>query len=128
MKNKLLLTLFLLLTSVNFAFAEIPIYCHYCKVHLYNYQKDEIIAGAVVYAADFKPAREDIGQPKEAGLMVCPFDNAPLNAYEYVFWEKQLRLPEFHYPAISLLSKDEKGNWFYIPYYKPVIENWEGKR
>jgi len=124
MKNRFLLTIFLLLTVVNSAFAEIPIYCPKEHKLLYYYQK-EIIKGEQVKAEDFKPVN-DIPQPKEADPMVCPICGAPLNAYEYIFWEKGLKSPVFHYPAVSLLSNKD-GNWIWIPYDKPVLEDWEGK-
>src|SRR3990167_8520425 len=114
--NKFLLTLFLWLTLVNFAFAEIPIYCPHCKQHLYNYQRDEVVIGSQIKAEDFKPTRIDISQPLDSEPMICPFDGCPLNQYESFAWERKMKPPVFHIWAVSLLTKDKNGNWIGIPY------------
>ena len=115
----------MLLLSVA-AFADSPVYCPLCEKHLYDYQK-EFVKGETVLAKDFKPADTSISQPSETSPMTCPFDSAPLNLFEYVLWEKGMKAPVFNYPALSLLTKDEDGNFIYLPYDKPILEDWEGK-
>lgn len=114
-KNILIIALafgFVLCLTLS-AFAQIPIYCPKCKTHLYNYQK-EVENGAIVKAIDFKPASEDIKQPREQDPMVCPFDGAELNGWMY--WYKQQGFKGFvlAYPAISLLSKDKDNKWIWL--------------
>lgn len=118
-----LLTSFML---VNICFAEIPIYCPHCKVHLYNYQKDEVKIGDDLKAEDFKPASEDIQQPQENTEMICPLCMCPLNLYESWAWERKMKKPVFHTWAISFLTKDKDENWVGYP-YDVIFEDWEGK-
>ncbi|MDI6732335.1 MAG: hypothetical protein QME16_00180 [Planctomycetota bacterium] len=124
--KKLFLTTILLLFSAVLVFAEIPIYCPHCKRHLYNYQKDEIKVGDELKAEDFKPASEDVPQPKNEDAFVCPIDNCPMNQYESWAWEQKAHPPVFHIWAVSLLTKDKEGNWLGVP-YNITIEDWERK-
>lgn len=122
---KLLLIVFLLLTIVNLAFAEIPIYCPHEKILLYNYQK-EIKPNEVMKAEDFKPANDLISQPKENTPMVCPICGSPLNGYEWWNWEKKMKPPVFVFNGLTMLTKDKDGNFKFVPYdFQP--EDWEGK-
>lgn len=113
MKIKIFLTTILLLITTNLVFAEIPIYCQKCKAHIYNYQK-EVIVGEVILAKDFIPANLSIRQPQDNELMVCPFDNTPLNGWE-IWASRQINKPKFFFNAISLLTKDKDNNWKWIP-------------
>jgi hypothetical protein len=97
-------------------FAEIPIYCPHCKVHLYDYQKDEIVKGDNLLAKDFIPANKSVIQPDESTPMACPLCQCPLNLYESWAWERKVKKPVFHCWAISLLTKDKEGKWKGIPY------------
>ena len=108
------------------AFADIAIYCPYCKTHLYDYQKDAIVIGSKIEAKDFKPARIDIPQPRERDPMACPIDNCPLNQYESWAWERKMEPPVFKVWAVSLLTKDENGDWKGVP-YDVKFEDWERK-
>jgi len=118
---------FFVLFAFGVAFADIPIYCPHCKEHLYNYQKDEIIPNTQILAKDFIPAKPEIPQPTESSPMVCPLCHCPLNQYESWAWERNMNPPKFNIWAISLLTKDEEGNFIGVPYdFK--YENWEGKQ
>ena len=110
---KILIALILLLISTN-AFAVMPIYCPEEKIHLYDYQKDEIIIGDMLKAEDFIPAM-DIPQPQEQDPMGCPICEAPLNWYEYQAWVDHQKPPVFHCWAITLLTKEE-GEFVWRPY------------
>lgn len=125
MKTLALIVIFLFV-FLGIALAEIPIYCPHCKTHLYNYQKDEIVVNSQINAEDFKPANDNIPQPKDKDKMVCPIDNCPLNQYESWAWERKMSLPVFKVWAISLLTKDKDGNWKGVP-YDIKVEDWEGK-
>ena len=108
--------LFLLIT-IN-AFAVIPIYCPEEKIHLYDYQYDEIVIGKVIMASDFKPVG-DIPQPKESDRMNCPLCDSPLNGWEYQ--GRKYKSFTNMCGAISMLSKDELG-FKWIPYDVPGTE------
>ena len=116
--KKIFLFLLIFFLTTN-SYADIAIYCPHCHKHLYDYKKDEIprpIDGKVqIYAADFIPASSDIKAPTEDSEMVCPFDQAPLNGWEYWFWAKKRSLPRMSYPAISLLTKDKDGKFIWLP-------------
>jgi uncharacterized protein YbaR (Trm112 family) len=124
MKKLFLIIAFLLLTK--FAFAEIPIYCPKCKTLLYYYQKDEIIKGTQVKAEDFKPVSFFIPQPQDGELLVCPFDNTPLNGWEY--WGKSQHYKSFNmaYYAVSLLTFKD-GLWVWFPFDMPMLNMNEVK-
>src|SRR3990167_1464600 len=122
----LFIAVVLILFFATIIFADIPVYCPLCKVHLYNYQKDEITVGSQIRAEDFKPASDDIPQPVESTPMVCPLDGCPLNQYESWTWIRKMKPPVFHTWAISLLTKDKDGNWAGVP-YDVKVEDWEGK-
>ena len=111
---KKIIFILLILSIAKLSFAEIPIYCPNEKIHLYDYQKDEIVIGEELYAKDFKPVG-DIPQPNESDEMVCPICEAPLNWYEYQAWEKGQSPPIFYVWAITLLTKNEEG-FYWIPY------------
>ena len=132
MKNKdknlliILLTFGFILTLFLFAFAEIPIYCPHEKILLYYYQNDEISLKGILRAEDFKPANDLIPQPQENSEMVCPICGSPLNGYEWFAFEKKMKPTVMIYKAITLLTKDESGNFKFVPYdFQP--EDWEGK-
>lgn len=95
-------------------FAVLPIYCPQEKIHIYNYQKDEIIIGSPIKAIDFKPVG-DIGQPREEDPMICPICGCPLNYYEYWAWKNRQKPPVFHCWAITLLTK-VNGEFKWTPY------------
>lgn len=118
----LFLIIILLLIVVNLAFAEMPVYCHLCKQHLYNYQRDEFVKGEWPDAKDFMPAVEGVKQPVDSDPMVCPFDQAPLNGYEFIFWVKGLRPPVFKYKATSFLTFRD-GGFIELPFETPVLED-----
>ncbi len=125
--RKILLTIVLLLVFINFVYAEIPIYCPKCKQHIYNYTKDEIVKGTQIKAEDFKPANESISQPQSGEKMICPFDNAPLNGWEYYAKIQHYKSFSMAYPAISLLTKDKDGKWVWIPFDMPQLNFNEEK-
>ena len=108
------------------AFADISIYCPYCKTHLYNYQKEEIAVNSQLLAKDFTPANDSIKQPTEDDSMICPLDGCPLNQYESWAWMRKEKSPVFKVWAVSLLTKDENGNWKGVP-YDIKFEDWERK-
>lgn len=118
----LFLVCFILIAQL--AYASIPIYCPHCKTHLYNYAKDEIIAGSQILAKDFTPANDSISQPQENTEMVCPLCFCPLNQYESWAWEKKVDKPIFNCWAVSLLTKDKNGNFVGVP-YDIKYEDWE---
>lgn len=115
MKQFILITI-LVFSGISAVFAEIPIYCPECKEHLYDYQKDEIIPDTIIYAKDFLPAHDNVLQPVESDKMICPLCKAPLNWYEYQAWEKDQPIPIFYCWAITLLTKDKEGNFYWTPY------------
>ena len=123
--NLFIVVILILIFSVS-AFADIAIYCPYCKTHLYNYQKEEIAVNSQFLAKDFKPENDSIKQPIESDYMVCPLDSCPLNQYESWAWERKMKPPVFKVWAVSLLTKDENGNWKGVP-YDVKFEDWERK-
>lgn len=111
-KIKTILTsLILLFCSLSYADPNYPIYCPKCKKHLYNYHS-EIEQGKEL-SIDFIESVE-APFPKQEEDFICPFDNAPLNGWEYWFWEKDLPEPDFVYYAISIYTKSG-DNFFWYP-------------
>ena len=94
------------------ALADMGIYCPLCKKHLYDY-KGEVVSGKVIMASDFIPT-EGVPQPKDTDRIICPFDSAPLNGWEYWFWSRQREQPTFAYQAVTLLTK-ENGEFKWVP-------------
>ena len=121
----MLVTLLVLFTS--FVFAEIPIYCPECKVHIYNYVKDEIKKGIKLNPEDFKPANDNIPQPKKYDLLICPIDHAPLNGWEYYAKLQHYKSFTMAYPAVSLLTKDKDDKWVWLPFDLPQLNFNEEK-
>jgi hypothetical protein len=117
--KKLLLTVFLLLTCVNLCFADIPVYCPKCKTHLYNYKK-VVMDNEFLLAEDFIPVSNNIQQPVEASRFVCPLCDASLNGWEYYGEVNKSKSHTLVFPAVSVLTKDENGNWKWVPYDVPV--------
>ena len=68
---------------------------------------------------------KDIPQPQPTDDMVCPLCKAPLNGYEFWFWNKKRDLPKMVYNAITLLTKDKDGNFIWIPYEVVMDEDKE---
>ena len=112
---KKIIFILLILSIAKLSFAEIPIYCPKEKIHLYNYQNDEIVIGDDLKARDFIPVYADIPQPTEDDPFACPICEAPLNWYEYQAWEKGQSPPVFYVWAITLLTKNEEG-FYWTPY------------
>ena len=123
---KFLISLVLVFIFTSLAFAEIPIYCPCDKKLVYYYKKDEIIPGTPIKAEDFRPASEDIPQPKESDPMVCPHSKCPLNLYESWAYKRGMKPPVFHVWAISFLTKDKDENFVGVP-YDIKVEDWEKK-
>jgi hypothetical protein len=99
---------------VAFNVFAIDIYCPKCKIVLYNYVGD-MKPGTTVMAKDFIPVNETIPQPRESERCICPICSANLNGWEY--WAEALgRNNHLVFGAISFLTKDEQGNWKWIPY------------
>jgi len=111
--------LFLLIT-IN-AFAVFPIYCPECKTHLYDYQSTVIIEDKNLMAIDFKPASENIPQPKESDDMICPLCKHPLNGWEYYGHIIKHKSFTNVIGVVSVLTKDEWG-FKWIPYDVPGTE------
>ena len=80
-------------------YAETPIYCPETKELVYYYKYENVEPGTIVYASDFRPAREDIPQPIETDPMVCPGTDIPLNGYVWWFWEKGYPKPRIAHPC-----------------------------
>jgi ketosteroid isomerase-like protein len=71
-------------------------------------------------AKDFVPASDEIEQPKENDLFVCPLCVTPLNGWEYFGTVNNSKSHTLVFPAVSVLTKDENGNWKWVPYDVPV--------
>lgn len=119
--KSLTLTILFCLIFLGIAFAEIPIYCPHCKIHLYDYAKD-VDALKNPAAGDFRTV--DIRAMLVTDNLsyenwLCPYDGAPLNGWLY--WAKSQDFKSFSmvYPALSVLTKDENGKWLWIPYSIP---------
>lgn len=115
--RKIFIVIGLLFLFSNFAFADVPIYCPYTHKHIYNYKKDEIIAGDELKAENFEPADKDIPEPIIFTIYaVCPICKAPLNGYLFWAWKKGQPIPKMFYPGVTLLTKDKEGNFIWKPY------------
>ena len=114
-----IIILFFILTGV--CNADIGIYCPKCHKHLYDYKKDDIHLppqGSLdngLRAKDFVPTDISIPIPVENTRFICPFDDAPLNGWEYWFWERGRDLPKMVYPAVTVMIKDKDGNLVWYP-------------
>lgn len=97
----------------------IPIYCPECKVHIYDYQKEEIIPNTLVLAKDFTPTPENPHQPQESEKMNCPLCDSPLNGWEYI--GRKYKSFVNMCVGISMLTKDDLG-FKWIPYDVPGTE------
>ena len=95
------------------ALADMGVYCPKCKRHLYDF-KGEVVIGQTIKASDFVSV-EGVEQPVSGSRMVCPFDSAPLNGWEYWFYEKGREEPRFAFNAVTLLTKDENGEFRWFP-------------
>lgn len=104
--------------------AQSIIYCPETLEPLYEttYDLSTRTGNDPVLAEDFKPVSEYIPQPVNGTRMVCPGTNIPLNGFEYFYWKRGYSLPKLAYQAVSLLTKDKKGNFVWLPYsYEELI-------
>ncbi len=102
------------------AFAEIPVYCPKCKTLLYIYQKDEIPKGEKLKVKDFISVSDSI--PAIDKRFVCPLDETKLNGWEYWGEEQVFSSFKLGYQAVSLLTKDKEGNFIWVPFDIPKID------
>lgn len=102
----------------NHAYTEI--YCPHCHTHLYNYKRivffDSENHQIVMKAEDFIPVVKGMPQPTEESPFECCYCHAPLNGWQYWFWKRHQNLPKFSTYIVSVMTKDEYGNFKWIPY------------
>lgn len=111
------------LLSTSISYAGNQIFCPFCKKHLYDYKYD------IQYAFENKmPLKAENFTPLNGAPIIplkttqvhtflkCPYDNAPLNGYLYWFWERGLHEPTLFYPALTLLTIDQQGDFVWEPY------------
>jgi uncharacterized protein YbaR (Trm112 family) len=125
MKKYILALFFTCIYSI--ALAEIPVYCPDCKTLLYIYQKDEVEKGVKLEPKDFTPVSDSISALKKHGDIVCPLDGAKLNGWEYWADEQGFSSFSMSYQAVSLLTKDKDGNFVWVPYDIPKMDEVENE-
>ena len=91
-----------------------PIFCPKCSRHLYDYH-GELGSSPIVEASDFT-AVDASRDPIDGDRMICEFDSAPLNGYEYWFWSRGRGKPRFAYGAVTLMTIDDNGEFVFKPY------------
>lgn len=117
MIRKFLFTTFFVLIACQAQ--ALGIYCPHCYKHLYEYEFDELDIDRT--QAQYFRAVEAPENPKDTDRFICPFDETPLNGYEFWFWIRGLKPTEIRYPAITVLTKQgDKFVWH--PYDVDLIE------
>lgn len=99
------------------------IYCPEGETAVYLYTGPVIEPSTHVKAEYFTPVERNVPQPTEKDEMVCPGTDVPLNGYEWWFWKRGQPLPRLTFPgAVTLLTKDEQGNFVWWPWELNIEE------
>lgn len=118
--NKILLFIFLFISIPAFA-DTVDIYCPKCHKFLWtlNYDDpltlDDLKAKNFIDRSDFKVV--------DNTRFICPIDGTPLNGWEYWAWERNMHPPVMAYPALTVMTLDEKGDFVWFPDKVEVSNN-----
>ena len=94
----------------------IDIYCPECHKFLWelNYEKPLTLD-------DFRTNNIIKGEPSVK--LICPFDDAPINGWEYWAWVRGMHQPVMAYPALSVMTLDEQGDFVWFPHDVDISNN-----
>jgi len=97
------LLLFLLVPLV-YCYQIVDVYCPKCQKLLYHLTFEGKLLTTWIKPDNIE-AVKDIPYFLKGDRFICPFDSAPLNGWEYWFWERDLDSPAFPYPALTVWTK-----------------------
>lgn len=105
--KKIIVFLFLLICAPAFS-DTVDIYCPKCHKFLWtlNYEKPLTLD-------DFKTDNIIKGEPSVKPI--CPFDGAPINGWEYWAYERGMHPPVIVYPALTVYTLNEQGDFIWFP-------------
>ena len=108
MKKTIIFLFLFLLISIP-AFAEtVDIYCPKCHKFLWELKYENPLT-----LDDFRTDNIIKGEPSAKPL--CPFDGAPINGWEYWAYERDMHPPVMVYPALTVWTLDEQGDFIWFP-------------
>ena len=109
-----LIVLFFGIIACSEAINMVSIYCPRCAKHLYDLKyedkldlSDLKVDNTIVIDKTFKLVNNS--------RFICPFDSAPLNGWEYWAWDRGLHEPTMAYGALSVYTKNDKGEFYWFP-------------
>lgn len=119
--KRIFLILSLFSVFIGNAFADIGIYCPKCHRHLYDYTASELTLAGMNLTENFK-AVDAPREPLPDDAMRCPFDYAPLNGYQFWFWDKGYAEPKMMFQGMTLLTKQGE-EFVWSPYPVDIEDN-----
>ena len=93
---------------VSAAEIRTKIYCPECHRHIYTYDGE--------IPLNFKTTdinEKNLKGYKKGDKLICKFDQAPINGWEYWFWKRDRLPPKMVYPALAVMIKKDKSFVFY---------------
>lgn len=106
--KKIFIFLFLLLSSP--ASAEVvDIYCPKCHKFLWELKYENPLT-----TDQFKT--ENILKGEPSVKLICPLDGTPINGWEYWAWERNMYPPQMVYPALTVMTLNDSGDFVWFPH------------
>ena len=95
------------------------------KKHLYTYTgKLEELNKSTKEDFIFVEAKEIVSVTHSGrGELICPFDKNYLNGYLYWFASRGYSLPKMVYPAVTIMTKNENGDFIWLPYELNLVDD-----
>lgn len=113
--KKIFIILFLFFATPAFA-DTVDIYCPKCYKFLWQLKYEKPLT-----LDDFHADNILKGEPSNKTL--CPIDGAPINGWEYWAYERGMHPPVMVYPALSVWTLNEQGEFIWFPDDVVVSEN-----
>ena len=114
---KFIISILLVVISSSIAFADtVDIYCPKCHKFLWELNYDIPLT-----LDDFKTNNIIKGEPSTKPL--CPFDGAPINGWEYWAYERGMHPPVMAYPALTVWTLNEQGDFIWFPDDVVILDN-----
>ena len=101
-KRAILICVFLSIIFCGLVFAAkfVDVYCPKCLKYLFTLEYE---SGLTLSDAD-------------GHGLICPFDGAPLNGWEYWAWERGMSAPKMVYPALTVWTTDDGDMFYWFPH------------
>lgn len=119
-----IITLFLstiLFCGITYSEEYTEVYCPLCHKHLYRLKYEGKLLLDDLKVENFESISGDEIMPDNRFL--CPIDDAPLNGWEYWAWKRDMNQPKMVYPALTVMIKDENGNFVWFPDDVDIADN-----